>query len=364
MNNNQNRSLTPSQFTLTLKSIIIGIEILYLPNNIIKIAKQDSWISCILGIIYPLYLVLIADYMSKKFPKDNILGLSKRFFGSFLGSFFNFIFISFFLFMLTAELSGYDNVAKIYGVPFLQNFQIILITLLPIAYLAYKGIKALGRVNEVGFYITLVIIFLPIPIFAIASPLNIMPILGTPVINIIKGVKETTLAYSGMEIIFLIYPFLQDTKKLLKCGITCIAIVGSIYTWTTFATIYYLGIDIAPKYLWPVLSWADSIRIPIITSFRYVFLSLWSIVQFKCMATYYFAVSYGLNQSIKKISYENVVLLLYPIIIYISLLYGNPTMRRYYVYKILQMYIIFNLIYISIIAALVFIKRGVAHESS
>ncbi|WP_368490280.1 GerAB/ArcD/ProY family transporter [Clostridium sp. BJN0013] len=362
MNKTQNIFLTPSQFIFILKSAIVGIELMHLPNRIIKFAKQDSWISCILGTIYPLYIVIIANYLCKKFPKDNILTLSKKCFGNFLGNILNIIFISFFLFVLTSSFSEYANLFRMYSTPFLKLYQILLTTLIPISYIAYKGIKPLGRLAEVGFYLTIGLVILPIAILAYGSFLNLMPVFGSGLTNILKGSKETVFAISGMEIIFLIYPFLQNNKKLLKCGIVATAIIGFIYTWSVFATIYYLGIETPPKYLWPILTLADSINIPIINSFRFVFISLWSLVEFKCLATYYFAVSYGLNQSVKKIPAEVFVLILYPVIIIITILYGNPTNRGKYTYKLIIIYVIFNLIYISAVAILIHFKKDDAYK--
>ncbi len=66
---------------------MLGVGILSLPNDVIKIAKQDGWISVLLGAIYPLYMVFIATYLSKNYPKDNMLTLSKKFFGKILGLF-------------------------------------------------------------------------------------------------------------------------------------------------------------------------------------------------------------------------------------------------------------------------------------
>lgn len=349
--------LTPSQFTFTLKSAMIGIEIMYLPNSIIKFARQDSWISCLLGAVYPLYIVLIASYLCKKSYKEDILELSKKCFGNILGNIFNFIFISYFLFMITSEFSGYIQVFKIYATGFLKNYQMLFTILIPITYIVYNGIKPLGRLNEVGFYITISLLVIPIGILAYGSFLNLMPVFNNNISSILKGSMETTFSFSGMEVILLIYPFLKDNKNLLRIGLKALAIVTFIYTWTIFATIYYLGIEISPKYLWPVLTLADSIHIPIVNSFRFVFLSLWSLVQFKCMATYYFSVSYGLSKSIKKIPYETVTLLLYPIIIIITALYGNPTTRKVYTDRLDSVYAIFNLVYISIIAILIHFKK-------
>lgn len=358
INKDKNVFLTPIQFTTILTSALIGGVLLYLPNEIAAISQQDSWISCLLGSLYPLYIVIIANYTCKKFPRDNILKLSKKCFGKICGTILNFIFISFFLFALTAELSGFSFVYIVYSTPFLKSYQLLLVTLIPIAFISYKGIKTLGRFHEVGFFITILSIFLLLPVLKYGSILNLMPVFGSGFTNIIKGSKDTINNYAGMEMIFLIYPFLQDSKKLLKYGIVATAITTSIFTLVVLATIFYLGVETTQTYLWPVLSLADSINIPVINSFRFIFIPIWAFVVFKCISTYYFAVSYGLNQSIKKISAQKFTLLLYPLIILISLLYKNPTMQRDYPYKLGIFYMIFNLVFISTIAIIIHFKKG------
>ena len=358
MNKDKNAFLSPLQLTSILTSALIGGGLLYLPNNIIKIAKQDSWISCILGALYPLYIVIIANYMCKRFPRDNILKLSKKYFGKFCGNILNFIFISFFLFMLTSELSGFSHVYIIYSTPFLKPYQIYLISLIPLAFVSYKGVKTLGRLHEVAFFITIFSIFLLLPVIAYGSILNLLPVFDSGFMNIVNGSTQTAFSYSGMEMIFIIYPFLQDSKKLLKCGLTSTAIVAFIFTFVVTATIFYLGVEASQTYLWSLLSLADSIDIPVINSFRFVFITIWAFVVFKSITTYYFTVSYSLNQLIKKLSQQKFTLLLYPLIILISFLYKNTTTRRDYSNKLSIIYVIFNLIFISTIAIIIHFRKG------
>lgn len=358
MNKDEHTFLTPSQFTLTLKAAVVGVGTLYIPNSVIKVAQQDGWMGCILGAIYPLYLLIAATIMSRKFPKDNILVLSKKCFGNILGNIFNFIFISFFLFILTSELAAFSYVMRIYAASFLKNNQIYLSVLVPIAYIVYKGIKPLGRLNEVLFYMTIVLVALPIATLPLSNWNNIRPVFGSGFINIIKSSKETAFFYTGTEIIFLIYPFLKENNKLFKCGIINIIICTSIYTWTVLVTIFYLGIETSPKFLWPVLALADSIEIPIINSFRFIFISLWALVVMKCIAAFYFAASFGLSQLTNKVTSQNFTLLLYPVIIYLSGLYKNPTLRRDYTSKMTQYYVLFILIFVSAVAIIINFKKG------
>lgn len=358
MDKYQDSYLTPSQLTLILVGSMIGIGVLTLPLDVIKDAKQDGWISSALGVVYPLYFVLLAQYMHKKFPQQNILILSKKYCGKFLGTILNLIFILFFLLILTEVAAGMSNLLMIYMTPFLTVKKILITALLMPAFVAYKGIKTLGRMNEVIFYLTLVVFFIPIAALKEGSILNIMPVFSSGIISIIKSTKDTMLAYNGIEILLLIYPFFKDNKRLKKCGITSIIIAMILYIWFSFISIFYLGIDIIPKFLWPIVTVTEAITIPIINSFRYIFMSLWTMIIFKIMSNCYYAFTFGLSQLTKSVNRKSFVILMYPLIFYLSTLYGNPTTRRAFLGKIIPIYSLYNILYVGIIALLITMKKG------
>jgi spore germination protein (amino acid permease) len=349
--------LSIGQFAIILISSMLGVGLLNLPNDVIKLAKQDGWMSCIIGAAYPLYMIFLGSHMCKKFPKENILILSKKCFGKILGTILNFVFIMFFLLLLTEVAGGLCNVSLIYMVNFLSRKKIIATILLVPAFISYKGIKVLGKTSEVLFYVTLPIIFIPIAALNQGSVLNIMPVFSAGAMNILKASKETAFAYSGIEILFLIYPFLQDNKKMKMYSIISATVIGLIYTWITFITIFYLGIETIPKFLWSVVTLTESIIIPVINTFRYVFMFLWSLIMFRTMSNFYYALVYGLSQITKQNS-KKLTFLMYPLIFYLSIKYGNPTIRRNFLSEIIPLYVSFNLIYVSTVALLLTIKKG------
>ncbi|GFP77402.1 GerAB/ArcD/ProY family transporter [Clostridium fungisolvens] len=362
MKNKQGALLTPNEFTLTLVSSMLGVGILYIPNGLIKYAKQDAWISCIVGAVYPLYMLVIAKYLSSKFPEENLLDLSKRCFGKFFGNILNILFVSFFIFVLSSEISGFSNVFKTYVVNFLNTYKIISVTLLAVIYIACKGIKPLARVNVIIFYLTLILMFIPSGSLINGTILNIMPVFETSIVKILQASRETAFFYTGFEVVFLIYPFLEQKQKLFKYGMTSIIFLMFLYVWTVFLTIYYLGIEISPKYLWPVLGLTDSINIPVVNSFRFIFMSLWALIILKCMSTYCYSIIQGISQILTKVSTDKIAMVLYPIIVILSLAYGNTVQRKEVTGKLIPIYVLFNLFFITITAFAVKMKRGDVNE--
>ena len=62
----------------------------------------------------------------------------------------------------------------------------------------------------------------------------------------------------------------------MKSSLKSVLITAIIYTWITFITIYFLGIDIIPKILWSVNMVPKTVQIPVINNFKFIFLVVWA----------------------------------------------------------------------------------------
>ncbi|WP_027625866.1 GerAB/ArcD/ProY family transporter [Clostridium lundense] len=363
MKSNIENELTEMEFTLVLIGCMIGIGILSLPNDVIKISKQDGWISAILGAVYPLYIVFLASYVSKSYPNEDILALSKKFFGKIFGNIFNLIFVLYFGLLTTEVASGVYNVLTIYIVPFLNKWTILMVMYCSIAYTAYQGTKTIGRLNEIIFFSTIIIFLIPLEAIKDGSILNIRPVFGSGIWNIVKGTKETIFAYAGIEIIFLIYPFLKNNTRLKACGLKSIAFCVAVYATFTIIDILYLGIDTSLLFIWPLVTITESIMVPVINSFRYIFMSLWALTMFKNICNEYFIFAHGLSEITKKVHRKIFVVLTFPFIVVISGLYGNVVKARKILSKIIPVCVGFNLFFITLIAIFVWINNKKKNSS-
>ncbi|MDS1002598.1 GerAB/ArcD/ProY family transporter [Clostridium sporogenes] len=360
--NNKEDVLTESQLTFMIIGALIGVSILSLPLAPIKIAKQDAWIAAFLGMIYPIYVVFITIYIRKKHPKEDILDLSKKIYGKILGNILNLIFILFFFLIATEVAAGVNNVLRTYIVSFLNSWNILTLLFLGAAYTVYEGTKTVGRLNEVLFYITFIVFLIPVFSLKKSDMLNLQPLLGSGIKNIINSTKKTTIAYSGAEMLLILYPFINKNVEIKKIGIKSISFITIVYTLYTLLTILYLGINCTDKFLWPIITISRTITIPVINSFSYIFLSLWTMTLFKCISVHYYLFAHGLNKIFRRISRKNWAILLYPIMVIVSTLYGTSTMKRDFLDKIFPPYVILNIIFISITALLIALGKGDENE--
>ncbi|NFU11542.1 spore gernimation protein, partial [Clostridium sporogenes] len=321
MENKSNSVLTTNQTMVIIVGSMIGIGILSLPTDLTKIAENDGWIAVVIGSLYPFYMVLCAILIFKDsyYHNTNIVEISKNYFGKILGSVFSFVFaFQFFIYMIitTASMS---NLLRVHLVLFLEQYKLAIPILLISVYAASKGIGSLGRINEIIFYSAIPLILITFVAIKQGDIINIQPILGTPFPFILKASIETVYSFLGIEIIFLIVPLMKYKNKIKSSFLKSILIVIIVYIWLNFISIYYLGPDVAKNLYWPTLSIAETIYVPGISDFKFVFLSLWISIIIQTIANQNYFFYYSLTIIFKKIN-SNII---YIIVFILSVIIVN-----------------------------------------
>lgn len=352
--------LTPNEVTFILIGIMLDVTATSLPNGGIAIVKQDEWISVIIGALYPLYVAILAIYVSGKFPKENILVLSKRYLGKTFGGILNFLFLLSFFSFFPPLITTIGLIVRTEALPILTPFKIYVVLFFVGVYAASHGIKVLGRICAITFWMVLVIIIPTIAVLKQGSYLNISPVFGTGIVNILKGSMYSVYDYSSMELIFLIYPFINDNGKIKSSVLKAVGFTTIIYTWITFITIYYMGKDIIPKTIWSFFTVTSAVKVEVINNFNYIFVFFWIIITIKSVAIYNYVCMFFLND-IKKIKNKKVIYVVIAVVVIIitKTYYPDKLAMEEIIKYSLPISIIFNLIYITLIAGLIRIKKGV-----
>lgn len=364
INNKFEKYVTPEELTFFMIGCMVGIGIFSLPVDAIDIASQDGWISVLLGAILPFYVVIIVCFIIKKYPNINILSISRKIFGNKIGNMLNIFWLLHYTFYYASITSGGINLLRIYAVPFLSEVKISLAISIIALYCTNTGIKSLVRLNMWMFFLTCILSIILLCSIKDGNYLNIMPILGSGILNIVKGIKVTGFSYAGMEIMLLIHPFVLNKNKIPLAAINAVIITTLIYTGSTFIVIYFLGTDLATKSFYPLLLVADNIKVPIITNFRFLFVFLWNAIVIKIIINSYFIQSVILAD-IFSLNRRKASLLLFPVLIFIPMLFENEIIRKNIMGPVVPIISIFSLIYITLIALLIFIKnRSKSYEKS
>jgi hypothetical protein len=174
----ENNGIKSNYVTYLLIQTVISVGILSLPNLMIKYAKQDGWVAVFIGSIYPVYVISIALYVRQKHPKENILVLSKKYLGKFMGTICNVLYLCMFLYYLTISAAGISNFLRVFVIDFLSNFRFLAIFLGVAAYAAFRGLTTLAKASSIFIYFIILVALIPVLAIPKGSYLNISPIFG------------------------------------------------------------------------------------------------------------------------------------------------------------------------------------------
>ena len=162
-----------------------------------------------------------------------------------------------------------------------------------------------------------------------------------------------------MELIFLIYPFINDSSKIKSSVLKAVGFTAIIYTWITFITIYYMGKDIIPKTIWSFFTVTAAVKVEIINNFRYVFVFFWIIIAIKSVAIFNYVCMFILDD-IKKIKNKKIIYVVIAVVVIIitKTYYGDMLAMDEITKYTSPISTIYNLIYITLITSLIWIKKG------
>ncbi|MBZ9686198.1 spore germination protein [Clostridium estertheticum] len=352
----KNNLLEDSECIAMVVGFVTSIGLLALPNAVVQDAKQDGWISVVVGGVYPLFLAFLSIYYVKKHPNEDILVLSKKYLGVILGTICNILFMAQFGIYLIGVASGMSNVYICHATTFLTPIKIFIPAILVATYLALKEIKVLARINMIGLYAVVILILTLLPALQRGNYLNLFPVFGSGYKNILKASLESAYAYGGLEGIFLIYPFMRNKDKIKAVVFKSCFLIMSLYIWTTFICIYFFGYKVTSKALWPVLLVTEGVNLPVLNSFRFIFLFLWSLAIFRTLANFQYLITYIVSYILKVKDKKKIYWFTVPIAIYLCLKVGNEVQRRAILGYIIPTVTLFNIAYVSVIAILIFIK--------
>lgn len=356
MENKQESNLTQSQFTFLIVGFLLGPGYIQLSRIINEKSSQDAWISAIIALAYPLYIILISLYIIKEYPKDNLLSINKKCYGKVFGVIFNIIFFTQFLTIQTVMLSDIVKISTTYIIAFLSPVKVMIVVAAIGFYGGCKGIKVLGKVNEYISYFSFSILLFSLYGLSNGELLNLMPVFGSGIKNIFNGVISASYYYLGFESILLLHTYIGDYKKIKKASLAAFGITGVIWIWSILICFYNLGVDLVNKCIWPFMFVFESIHIPVVNNFLYIFMIAWSLVAIKSVANFYFAISL-MVKDITKIEIKKIMIAFYPVFLYLGMQLLNNSFKKIAILILSPTYVAFNILLYTITALIIKLKK-------
>jgi spore germination protein KB len=229
-------------------------------------AKRDAWLAILLGMVGGILLFFVYYRLYRFYPKLVFTEYMVKLIGKIPGKIISFSYIIFFAYIAARVLRDFGEMLLTYAYVDTPLFIVNTLLILVIIYAIQKGIEVLARTGELFFtllYLLAIIGFILMVFSGLFKPQQLKPFLENGWGPVIKVVATQTLYVPFGEVLVftMIFPYLQNPKTLKIAGLAGILLSGINLALVMAINISVLGIDLASRSQFPLLSTVQSIQI-------------------------------------------------------------------------------------------------------
>ena len=306
------------QFILMIFGVQIGIGMLALPRELADKSGTSSWIAIIFGGFICTIISITFIKIREKAPTKSFADFFTFYLGNILGKIIVFLFSIYFLCM------GYTVIVR--TILYIQSYIlqqtsitiVLLIFLVPTFQLVSGGVHLIAKYIETIFPI---IVFVLLMLLFTLKDMNIyfiLPIIKDGWLPIFKTIPTTTMSFLGIEVIFIIYPYLKEKEKAIKGVIIANAMTTFTYLFVTLICfVVYSPYEISKIYE-PVIDILSVLEFQYVERLDFVLLSLFLLVISKTWVTYLWVGMCGISELFKLKRYILVLFILFLVFVLIT----------------------------------------------
>ncbi|KAB8131766.1 GerAB/ArcD/ProY family transporter [Gracilibacillus oryzae] len=264
--------VSPFLIFFILFSSQMGEGILSFGRKITKIAGYDSWISVLItGFLVTLVIIVIWRLIP---PHEDLIDIHQTLFGKIIGNLLSFLFGIYLLVISMFVLRSYVEIIQVWFFPDLSLLWFYFIIYLLIVYIVLGGFRIIVGFAFFSAWIPLSLLFTVYTPFKTGHIENLLPILSTDYLNIIKAVEPIVSSFLGVELILLFAPFIRQFHKSRKWAISANIYTTLLYLLIIIADFFYFSENQIQQLTWPALHVWKIVSLPFIERFEYVGISL------------------------------------------------------------------------------------------
>ena len=278
-----NDKISLRQLQVLIMLDIFGTGVIVLPRRAADFAGADGWIAVSVSAALAMVCTFWLCRLIRLFPGKTFLDYAGTLVSRPVAYALSLGLIAKILIGLICELRLFGEIVKVillYNTP----LAVIILGLLVIsAYAAAKGIETRARIGQIIIWLIFIpLVFVLVLVSADVDFTNLLPIGEAAPVQIVRGGFYCLSAFSGLEAILLISPYLKRHKRVTSRSVVAVAISGVLLCAITLITISRFGsIDII-GHEWPVLEMMDAIDLPgtFIERQEAIIMSLWMLSSF------------------------------------------------------------------------------------
>lgn len=336
--------ISEREIVFAIPSIIIGIAVLGLPNEIASNTLfADGWITIVVAGMILTVVTLLGTKLAATFPGESFLSYTSKIISKPIAYLFTVIFIFIFIFFSAHVLRATAYITK--GYLFTRTpIEVLALALLLVVVYAVSGSRAgLFRLN---------ILFLPIiiSVFVIVSLLNIkwmntsnlLPLFKTDLRGYAKAMVPALNAYTGFSIVLFYTAFIRKPKKLTRAIVVGMSIPLIFYVIVFFTSIGIFGNAVTSNLLYPTVETARRAEVPggLFERVDSIFFTIWIMAIFNTLAMTMDIAVMLLHSIFKNLKKITIIFILSPIIFYLCMFPETIAQVRAFI-QVINIYFVF-----------------------
>lgn len=299
------------QFALLAAYIAIGDSMLVLPSVPIFEAKQNGWMSALIGIAAGLLIVQLLSVVGKLYPRLTLAEYQEKLFGKWLGKAVTLCFLIYLFISAAAhvrEIGDFMTTQMMPETP-IHAIHIMYVGIMVIG--VRLGLEAIARLGE--FFFPWFILFFSLFIMFLLPEINVnhlLPLWEGGVKSILRG-SITMTAYPFMELVVLLmlFPYVNKAEVIRANFMKGALFGGVVLLIIVFLAILVLGPEFAGRNFYPSYALAKKIdigrflqRIEVILAF------MWLLTSFVKSAVFFYVFHIAFAQVFGLRHYKGLIL--------------------------------------------------------
>lgn len=248
-------NISPWQFSVLTALFVVGSAVLFIPSILVGAAKQDGWISVLLGIGVGALLAWFYGSLNKIDSNKSYIELAISVLGKWGGSIIAVLTFSFHIVLssfLLFDIGDFLLTHILVGTPIEVIYYMFIF--LAVIYATRLGIEPVARTAEI-FVPWVFFLFVLVSLFVLpeSEGTNIFPIFEGGLLPIVNGAyKMIGFPYVEMLLLLMITPYVNDQKKVTSSFVTGVILGSLILFVLTLLCILVLGPNFSMRNEFPI----------------------------------------------------------------------------------------------------------------
>ncbi|QRG68126.1 GerAB/ArcD/ProY family transporter [Brevibacillus choshinensis] len=297
----------------------IGVGVLGFQRIVAQEAGHDAWISVVLAGLLTHLTVLVITKTLACYPSADIYGIQLDVFGKWLGAFLGVIYSIYFFLSAMVILRTYVEVVQTWVFPNLPTWVLSAIILLLAVYTIMGGIRVVAGYTFFSVSVTIWLVcdlYYPLQF---AQWEYLFPILEANAGQLFKGMIGMSLSSIGFEILYAIYPYIQNKERLPRSVQTGVLVTNLIYTFVMIVSLVFFSQGQLVRTIWATLNLKKMVYFPILERFELIAISIWLLVVLPNIMVFIWSSARGFKRLFGW-NLRKTMILIVPVIYFISLL--------------------------------------------